>query len=152
IDLPAAGTTLNQNGANQPDLEAYEGMLVRIPETLTISEQFNLDRFNEIKLVAGERPVQFTHDNEPDAAGYADHLKELGSRTITYDDGLNIQNAAIDNLDGFAPYDTATAPRMGDTVTGLTGVLDYQWAGASASGSTWRVRAVEDGANEFVTA
>ncbi|MFC5067310.1 ExeM/NucH family extracellular endonuclease [Flaviflagellibacter deserti] len=153
IDLPSAGVTLNQNGQYQPDLEAYEGMLVTIPETLTISEQFNLDRFNEIKLVAGDREAQFTHDNEPDAAGYQQHLQELGSRTITYDDGLNTQNQPIGNLDGFGPdYDTANAPRMGDTVTGLTGVLDYQWAGASASGSTWRVRSVEEGANEFVSA
>ncbi len=149
IDLPTADTTLNQNGKAQPDLEAYEGMLVRVPETLTISEQFNLDRFNEIKLVAGERPVQFTHENEPDVAGNAAHQEEIGSRTITYDDGLNTQNASIDNLDGFAPYSTETAPRMGDTVTGLTGVLDYQWAGNSSSGATWRIRAVENGANEF---
>ncbi|BCJ89619.1 hypothetical protein IZ6_03540 [Terrihabitans soli] len=150
IDLPTAGVTLNQNGQYQPDLEAYEGMLVTIPETLTVSEQFNLDRFNDIKLVAGDRPAQFTHDNDPDVAGYQQHLQEVGSRTITYDDGLNSQNQPIGNLDGYGPtYNTANAPRMGDTVTGLTGVLDYQWAGASADGSTWRVRAVENGANEF---
>ncbi len=152
IDLPAAGTTKSQDGDYQPDLEAYEGMLVRLPETLTITEQFNLDRFNEIKLVAGGRPNQFTHDNAPDVAGNDAHLQEIGSRTITYDDGLNVQNAAIGNLDGFDPYTTATAPRMGDTVTGLTGVLDYQWAGNSASGATWRVRSVEDGDNTFVSA
>ena len=76
IDLPAAAVTKNQNGAFQPDLEAYEGMLVRFPETLTISEQFNLDRFNEIKLAAGERPVTFTHENEPDVAGYAEHSRD----------------------------------------------------------------------------
>ncbi|MBS7542959.1 ExeM/NucH family extracellular endonuclease [Ancylobacter oerskovii] len=150
VDLPAAGVTQNQNGAYQPDLEAYEGMLVTIPQTLTISEQFNLDRFNEIKLVAGEREAQFTHDNLPSVEGYEQHRQELGARTITYDDGLNAQNQPIGNLDGFGPdYDTGTAPRMGDTVTGLTGVLDHQWAGSSSSGSTWRVRAVESGANSF---
>lgn len=152
VSLPAAGTSLSQDGDVQPDLEAFESMLVRVEETLTITEQFNLDRFNEIKLVAGDRPAQFTQDNSPDAAGYQAHLQDVGSRTITYDDGLNVQNAAIGNLDGFAGYDTASAPRMGDTVTGLTGVLDYQWAGNSGSGSTWRVRAVEDGANSFVSA
>ncbi|MCS6921289.1 MAG: ExeM/NucH family extracellular endonuclease, partial [Elioraea sp.] len=77
------------------------------------------------------------------------HLRAVGARTITYDDGINAQNLPIDLLDGFAPYATATAPRMGDTVTGLTGVLDYQWAGAAASGSTWRVRSVLDGTNSF---
>lgn len=150
IALPAAGVTQSQDGDFQPDLEAYEGMLVTFKDQLTVTEQFNLDRFNEIKLVAGERPAQFTQDNAPDAAAYAEYQKQVGARTITYDDGLNVQNAAITNLDGFGPtYNTATAPRMGDTVSGLTGVLDYQWAGNSASGSTWRVRAVEDGANTF---
>ncbi len=31
IDLPAIAVTMNQNGAFQPDLEAYEGMLVACP-------------------------------------------------------------------------------------------------------------------------
>ncbi|MFS8037816.1 ExeM/NucH family extracellular endonuclease [Xanthobacter sp. AM11] len=150
IALPAAGATTSQDGDYQPDLEAYEGMLVTFTDELTITEQFNLDRFNEIKLVAGDRPAQFTAENAPDAAAYADYLEALGARTITYDDGLNSQNQPITNLDGFGPtYDTATAPRMGDTVSGLTGVLDYQWAGNSSSGATWRVRSVEDGANTF---
>ncbi|KAA5599559.1 ExeM/NucH family extracellular endonuclease [Blastochloris sulfoviridis] len=150
IDLPAADSSVSQDGDYQADLEAYEGMLVTIPETLTVTEQYNLDRFNEIKLVAGERPEQFTQDNAPDAEAYQAYLEDLGARTITYDDGLNVQNTAIANLDGFGPvYNTDTAPRMGDTVTGLTGVLDYQWAGASASGATWRVRSVENGTNTF---
>jgi predicted extracellular nuclease len=150
ILLPAAATTLSQNGDVQPDLEAYEGMLVTLPQTLTVTEQFELDRFNEIKLVAGDRPVQFTQENLPDVAGYQASLVEVGARTITYDDGLNAQNQPIGNLDGFGPaYDTSTAPRMGDTIANLTGVLDYQWAGNAASGATWRVRATEDGANVF---
>jgi predicted extracellular nuclease len=153
ILLPAAATTLNQNGRVQPDLEAFEGMRVVFTQTLTVTEQFQLDRFNEIKLVAGDRPVQFTQENLPDAAGYQASLIEVGARIITYDDGLNVQNAPIDNLDGFGPtYATANAPRMGDTVTNLTGVLDYQWAGNATSGATWRVRATEDGTNSFVDA
>jgi predicted extracellular nuclease len=153
ILLPAAGTTLNQNGRVQPDLEAFEGMRVVFTQALTVTEQFQLDRFNEIKLVAGDRPMQFTQQNLPDVAGYQASLLEVGARTITYDDGLNVQNALIGNLDGFGPtYATANAPRMGDTVTNLSGVLDYQWAGNGASGATWRVRATEDGANAFVDA
>jgi predicted extracellular nuclease len=150
ISLPTAGTTLSQDGDVQPDLEAYEGMLVTVQQTLTVTEQFNLDRFNEIKLVAGDRPTQFTQENAPDADAYQAYLQEVGARTITYDDGLNTQNQPIGNLDGFGPtYDTASAPRMGDTVENLTGVLDYQWAGNAASGATWRLRSVEDGANSF---
>jgi predicted extracellular nuclease/2',3'-cyclic-nucleotide 2'-phosphodiesterase (5'-nucleotidase family) len=149
VNLPAADVSRAQDGDYQPDLEAYEGMLVKIPQTLTVTEQFNLDRFNEIKLVAGERPAQYTQENTPSTAGLDAHLQELGARTITYDDGLNVQNAAIGNLDGFAGYDTASAVRMGDTVQNLTGVLDYQWGGNSSSSSTWRVRSVEDGTNSF---
>ncbi|WP_202679228.1 ExeM/NucH family extracellular endonuclease [Skermanella mucosa] len=174
MNLPAAGTTGSVSSGFLPDLEAYEGMLVTIPQTLAVTEQFNLDRFNEIELYAGEgdrlagrvdesaddRPYQFTQTNEPDPAGYAAHLQQVASRTITYDDGLNSQNQPIDLLDGFDPdddgagptasnpdepgYGTATAPRMGDTVTGLTGVLGFGPAGA------YRVRSVEDGDNSFV--
>ena len=166
IDLPTAGTTLNQNNDFQPDLEAYEGMLVRIPETLTITEQFNLDRFNEIKLSADGRLETYTNEFEPSVSGYAAYLQQIGARTITYDDGQNTQNESVNLLDGFDPDDDATGPsavfpgepgyttasayRMGDTVNGLTGVLDYQFAGDASNGSTWRIRAVNDGDNSFV--
>jgi len=150
ITLPAAGTSLSQGGTPQPDLEAFEGMLVNFTDTLTINEMFQLDRFNEIKLVQGDRPQQFTQFNDPDVAGYAAHREEVGARTITYDDGLSVQNALIGNLDGFGPtFSTASDIRMGDTITGLSGVLSYQWAGNSASGATWRVRSTENGQNSF---
>ena len=149
IDLPAAdviqrpGTVANSSTVFYPDLEAYEGMLVSLPETLTITEQFDLDRFVEIRLAAGERPVTFTHENEPNVAGNAAHLQDVASRTIVYDDGLNVQNTPIGDLDGFGPtYSTANAPRMGDTVTNLTGVIDFAF-------NTFRVRSVEDGSNVF---
>ncbi|RFC64205.1 hypothetical protein DYI37_07615 [Fulvimarina endophytica] len=167
IELPAAGTSLSQNGDVQPDLEAYEGMRVTVEETLTITEQFQLDRFNEIKLfdtngfeqagpagttITGERPFQFTQYNAPDAAGNAAYIETVGSRTITYDDGLNTQNQPISNLQGFENYSTGTAPRMGDTVTGLSGILDYKFAGNAVSGATWRIRATEEDANSFENA
>ncbi len=164
VSLPAVGVTRAQNGLYQADLEAFEGMLVTFDDTLTITEQFQLDRFNEVRLFAtegfeqtgpdgstltGERPFQFTQYNDPDAAGLDAYAQATAARNVIYDDGLNQQNQSIDNLDGFAPYSTATAPSMGDTVTGLTGVLDYSWAGNNASQATWRVRATEDGQNTF---
>jgi predicted extracellular nuclease len=111
-------------------------MRVVFNDELTITEMFQLDRFNEIKLSQGDRPEQFTQNNAPSVAGYAAHRQEVGARTITYDDGLSTQNALISNLDGFGPvYNTVTAPRMGDTITNLEGVLSYQWAGNAASGA-----------------
>lgn len=151
IRLPAAATTVSQAGKAQPDLEAYEGMLVTFPDTLTISEMYQLARFNEIKLTQGGRPKHFTQNNTPDVTGYAAHLKSIGARTITYDDGLNKQNAPIGYLDGFGPtFSTATNIRMGDTIKNLSGVLSYQWAGDKRAGkATWRVRATQNGENKF---
>ncbi|GBU17798.1 MULTISPECIES: ExeM/NucH family extracellular endonuclease [Methylobacterium] len=146
VELPAAGV-VGTGVTAQPDLERYEGMLVRLPQTLTITEQFNLDRFNEIRLAAGGRPETFTNANEPNAAAYAAYLAETAARSITYDDGLNSQNQPITNLDGLGPvYNTATAPRMGDTVTGLIGTLGFGPSGA------YRVRSIDDGDNSFVHA
>ena len=144
-------TTIDANDDYQPDLEAYEGMLVIFPERLQIVEMFRLARFNEVKLVAGDRPVQFTQLNQPNAAAYDRHLEELGRRRITYDDGLNQQNALIGNLEGFGPvYGTDNAPRMGDSIISLTGVLSYQWAGNGASSSKWHVRSNgQEPLNEF---
>ena len=165
IDLSAvSATTQSQNGDYQPDLEAFEGMRVVLPNQMTIVEQFQLDRFNEIRLfdtkgfeqagpkgttLTGERPFQYTQYNDPSAEGNEAYLKTTGARSIVYDDGLNQQNQPITNLDGFQNYSTATAPSMGDTVTGLAGILDYKWAGNSASGATWRVRSAEDETNSF---
>ncbi len=73
VSLPAAGT-IGTGTTAQPDLERYEGMLVRFPQTLSISEQFNLDRFDEIRLAAGGRPETFTNEFEPNSQAYAAYL------------------------------------------------------------------------------
>ena len=153
VDVTLSGNTavtLNGNDAFQPDLEAYEGMLVNFPEALTISEQFQLDRFNEIRVTAGDRPRQFSQDNVPGVAGLDAHLRSIGALQVVFDDGLNTQNGNVSGLFGFT-YNESVAPRMGDQITGLTGVLDYKFAGNAASGSTWRVRAHADGLNTFTS-
>ncbi len=149
--LSQTDVTLNQNGRFQPDLEAFEGMLVTIVEPLEIIEQFQLDRFNEIRLAAGGRPVQFSQTNVPNASLFAEFLIQIGARQIVYDDGLNVQNADVGNLDGFANYAEANAKRMGDVVQNLSGVLDYKFAGNAASGATWRVRSNANGSNTFTS-
>ena len=51
------------------DPERYEGMLVRFPQSLVISEYFNYDRFGEIvlaqPLVGESRPYTGTAIDEP---------------------------------------------------------------------------------------
>jgi len=146
IDLPAAGVQ-GSSGVYTANLEAHEGMLVKFNEKLTITEQYNFDQFGETRLIEGSRPSSYTMNNEPSTAGFDAHLREIASRSIIFDDGRSVSNPNLDNVLTDGTYNSATAPRMGDTVTGLTGVLDYDF-------NQFRVHAVENGAgiNDFVSA
>ena len=66
------------------------------------------------------------------------YIEELESLTITYEDGRSGSTNDVDYFDGFSPYSTATAPRMGDIISNLKGVLDYSFG-------EYRVRSVVDG-------
>lgn len=123
LPLPALGTVRLANGALIGDLEPYEGMLVRVAETLTISEMFNLDRFNEFRAILGPQAITFTQNHDPDPAGFAAHLQEVARRTVTVDDGLRVQNAPP-AVFGTA-INTANAPQMGDSFAGLVGNLRF---------------------------
>ena len=83
IAFPTASVMLAGDGGWVANLEAYEGMLVNIPQAMTITEMFNLDRFGEYRI-ADDRDVQFTQDNLPDAAGYAQFLKELAAGSLVH--------------------------------------------------------------------
>ncbi|MEV6984777.1 ExeM/NucH family extracellular endonuclease [Sphaerisporangium sp. NPDC051017] len=94
--------------------EPLEGVLVTIPEKLTVSEVYNLGRFGEITLSSEGRLFQATDRPGVDAA--------LNTRrSILLDDGSNVQNPPA------LPYHTAgsNTVRVGDTTTALTGILTY---------------------------
>jgi predicted extracellular nuclease len=138
LSLPAAGITTNSDGDLIADLEAYEGMLVRIEQTLTVTELYNLERYGELRLAVGGRLYQFTNGNAPDAAGYASHRETNAAGTLTLDDGHRNQNPApIPYLDGAAS--PAGALRVGDSVAGLTGNLRFARASGSNGSETWRL-------------
>jgi hypothetical protein len=124
VDLPVAATT---------DLERYEGMLVRLRETLTVTENFNLARFGEVSLSADGRlfnPTNFidptdipsseTENDENNVAAVTAVQTENNLSRILLDDGSNTQNPTT------IPYLNANNTlRIGDTTTDLTGVLGY---------------------------
>jgi predicted extracellular nuclease len=60
LNMPVTTTTTNSSGNFIVNLEHVEGMLVSFPQTLTVSELYQLERFGELRLVQGTRPVQFT--------------------------------------------------------------------------------------------
>ncbi len=123
IDLPSVATLTNAGGLVIADLEQYEGMLVRFPNTFTISEGFNLDRFNEIRAIEGAQAYQYTQDNLPSVAGNQAYVAEVASRTITIDDGLRVQNAPP-TLFGTA-LTTGNTPQIGDSFSGLVGNVRF---------------------------
>ena len=129
VDFPTASVLLTDDGEYVANLEAYEGMRIAVPEEMTVSELFNLDRFGTYTVAEGGQPVQFTQDNDPSVAGYDDHLRDVASRELVLDDGLRVQNPdqlqVIDGNDGV--LSTADAFRMGDGIEGITGVLGYQF-------------------------
>ncbi|GEM_PF-1298978 len=123
------------------DLEPLEGMAVDIVEAadadaaddaLTLVEYFNLDRFGQIRVAAGGRPLQYTLDNAPDIAGYTAHLLEMEQRTLLIDDGRSGQN--LDPIffgRGGMPLDVTLDPpnllRGGDTVDVIHGVMHFDF-------------------------
>jgi predicted extracellular nuclease len=110
---------------NLADWEAFEGMLIQIPQDLTVTENFTLGRFGEVALSVGGRLKNPTMITTPGASALA--LQDLNDRSrILLDDGDNRQN--IDPTLYPAPGLTASNTlRSGDTVHGLTGVLEQRF-------------------------
>ena len=143
LDLPASGPT---NDA--ATFESTEGMLVTFPEALSVSEYFQLARYGEVVLSADGRPLQFTATAAPSVAGYAAFRTELASRRIILDDDNNNQNDMVSGPQSNEPYpypsgglSTTNRFRGGDTITGLTGVLHWSFAGQTGT-DAWRIRPV----------
>lgn len=142
IDLPTTSTVLNADGELIADLEQYEGMLINFPETLTVTELFNLDRFGELRVSEGGRLEQFTNNNAPSVPGFEAFLEDIASRTITIDDGLTIQNP--DPIIYPAPQlDSSNTLRMGDTVTNLTGNVRFSRGSGGSGDETFRIMPTE---------
>jgi predicted extracellular nuclease len=142
VALPAQGST-----RAEPTFEPVEGMVTIFPRTLAVSEYFELARYGQLVLTADARPFQFTHDSVPDEAGYEAFLDDLATRRIILDDDNNDQNDAVTNgPDEAFPYPTPGLAnnnrfRGGDTVTGLTGVLHWSFAGQMGT-DAWRIRPI----------
>ncbi|WP_396215740.1 ExeM/NucH family extracellular endonuclease [Gemmatimonas sp.] len=123
-------------------LERFEGMLVRFPQTLTVTEHFQLGRFGQIVLSSGGRLAQPTNVVAPGAAANALQAQN-DLRRIILDDALQNQNTdPIVFGRGGNPLSASNTLRGGDEVSNVTGVLTYTWSGNAASGNAYRVRPV----------
>ncbi|MEZ4868058.1 MAG: ExeM/NucH family extracellular endonuclease [Caldilineaceae bacterium] len=136
-----------------PYLERFEGMLVKLPQTLYVTEFFQLGRFGQVVVSSGDRLYQPTNLFPPGSAGSAQLQQENDLNRIILDDDLNNQNPdpILFARDG-QPLTANNTLRGGDTVENVVGILTYTWAGNSASGNAYRVRpinALGGGAPDF---
>ena len=107
--------------ADLADLERFEGMSVTFAQPLYATGHFNIGRFGEVQLSANAIQMNPTQVTTPGANANALQAANDLAR-ITLDDGSGSQNPAI--VPHLGSNDTL---RGGDTVTGLTGVLDYRF-------------------------
>ena len=122
--------------------ERYEGMLVRMPQTLSVTEHFQLGRFGQVVMSAGGRLLQPTNVVAPRRRSGRAAGGER-PRQIIVDDALQNQNPdPILFGRGGNPLSASNTLRGGDTATGMVGVMTYTWAGNSASGNAFRLRPV----------
>ncbi len=123
-------------------LERFEGMLVRLPQTLLVTETFQLGRFGQVVMSSGARLRVPTGVVSPGADALALQAANNLNRIII-DDSSQAQNPdPILFARGGQPLSASNTLRGGDTATGTVGVMTYTWAGASASGNAFRVRPI----------
>lgn len=123
-------------------LEPLEGMRVRLPQTLSITENRHLGRFGELTLSSSGRLPQPTDVAAPGAPAAAVRTANALDRLLL-DDATHRQNpdpVPFGRGGGLLRVDDPL--RAGDTVTGVVGVLGFGWGGARSSPNAYRVRPI----------
>lgn len=148
----ADGRTVNPASVTLPttsasEYERYEGMSVRFSQTLVVTESFQLGRFGQLVLSAGNRLIQPTQQFSPGPEATA--LQEANARNrLIVDDGTNAQNPdpILFGRRG-AALTASNTIRGGDEVRGLVGVMTHTWGGQASNGVAYRVRPVAHALN-----
>jgi predicted extracellular nuclease len=143
IKLPVERTSRNSDGELIADLERYEGMLVRFPQTLSVTDLRNLEQFGAVSLSQGGRLYQFTNSNTPDSESYSAHKSLKARRSIELDDGKRTSNATpVRYLT--AGKSASYSIRNGDTITGVIGNLRYSRGSGANGDESWRLMPTMD--------
>jgi uncharacterized protein len=123
--------TLTLPVADLSTFAAYEGMLVRLPQKLTVSEVYELGRYGSVLLSNGR--LRNPTNVAPPAQAKAQADANARNRLVL-DDGSNKSNPATVPYPapGFSAINTL---RAGYTVSGVEGVLEMRY-------SAWRLQPV----------
>ncbi|MDO5647476.1 ExeM/NucH family extracellular endonuclease [Paracoccus sp. (in: a-proteobacteria)] len=149
IEFPTATVLLDSKGDYVANLEMYEGMRVTIPQDMTVSELFQLDRFGTIRLTSDGRIPTFTQTNDPSVEGWDQFRKDVAARSLVLDDGSNVQNPAelqVPFLGNSGVLAAGKQFRMGDVYRELTGVMSFSHdSAASSERPEYRIHQPTDG-------
>ncbi|MDB5907772.1 MAG: endonuclease/exonuclease/phosphatase [Massilia sp.] len=127
VTLGTVGQLTPANVTMPANLANYEGMLVRFTNPLIINQVSNLGDRGEMTLASVRREVP-TNRYPAGSAGALQLAASNAADQIVLDDGIFTQSPTI-------PYIAADQTvRVGDSVTDLTGVVDYGSIGNSQAG------------------
>ena len=134
--VTAQSVQLPFNNLNDPSghsAKHYQGMLVKLPQTLTVSENYNYGRFGELSLSLGRLyiPTNLYPANSPEAKKLAQ--QNLLSKIIL-DDGYNNQNRTPWLPDHFNAKNTL---RSGYQINNVEGILEYRF-------NAWRIQPIQN--------
>lgn len=132
ISLNLPFKSLTELTENSP--QRYQGMLVKLPQSLTISENYNYGRFGELSLSLGRLYIP-TNLHAP----LSNEAKELAQKNllskIILDDGYNNQNRTPWLPQNFSATNTL---RVGHQLQNVEGILEYRFNG-------WRIQPIQGG-------
>jgi len=135
LQLPFS--SLTDAKGNAP--KRYQGMLVKIPQTLTVSENYNYGRFGELSLSLGRLyiPTNLYPTKSAEAVSLA---KQNLLSKIILDDGYNNQNRTPWLPQNFNATNTL---RTGYQLKNVEGILEYRF-------NTWRIQPIANKTPELV--
>lgn len=118
----------------------YQGMLVKIPQTLTVSENYNYGRFGELSLSLGRLyiPTNLYPAKSVEAVNLA---KQNLLSKIILDDGYNNQNRTPWLPQSFNALNTL---RTGYQLKNVEGILEYRF-------NAWRIQPIPNKVPELVS-
>lgn len=114
--------------SSQADMERYEGMLVHITDALTVNQTNFVGTWGQLTVSAGGRTLNPTNVLRPGPAALAMQAANL-ARSVVLDD------SSASKFPNPTPYlwQDGTV-RAGDTLSGVTGVVDFGPSTDSATG------------------
>ena len=124
--LPSV-TEVNLPFAAAETMEAYEGMLVKFPQALTVTDNYYLGRYGSFSLSSGGRLMNPTNQYTPGSSQASALRARNDLNQIIVDDASTRENP--DPIVYPSPRLSASNTlRVGYTVTGLTGVVHFSFS------------------------